>query len=412
MMLPRPAALVLQHAGQRGLDRPVLRAHVQVQREVPFLVGRLQHRAVVDEAGAVEQHVDRRHGVDHARDRLLVQDVEGHATHARHALEAVQQLGVDVGRPDLRAFRGQRQRAGAPDSLSGRRHQRRLALQSHCTSSRVGNIPMQGAARGVDSNWPDHLSSQERGRINPMPLQAVEPNRLYRQIAEQLRGLIAGGEFVAGPGCRRNATWPSSWAWRPSVREALIALEVEGLVEVRTGSGIYVLPPARPPRRRGQSAGGRLGAAGTDARARTGGRRGGRSGRAQRTARADRPDRRARADDGDVAAGMVPRESDQAFHLAIASACRQRSAVRHGAGLVGRAARHPVHPPGRLLREPGPPGTTPWPNTGALEAMRSHSPVAARAAMQLHLGKAYLQDTARAGAAPIDPDAQHEPEPI
>ncbi len=27
---------------------------------------------------------------------------------------------------------------------------------------------------------------------------------------------------------------------RPSVREALIALEVQGLIEVRTGSGIYV----------------------------------------------------------------------------------------------------------------------------------------------------------------------------
>ena len=30
---------------------------------------------------------------------------------------------------------------------------------------------------------------------------------------------------------------------RPSVREALIALEVEGLVDVRVGSGIYVLGP-------------------------------------------------------------------------------------------------------------------------------------------------------------------------
>ncbi len=31
---------------------------------------------------------------------------------------------------------------------------------------------------------------------------------------------------------------------RPSVREALIALEVEGRVEVRTGSGVYVLGPS------------------------------------------------------------------------------------------------------------------------------------------------------------------------
>ena len=31
-----------------------------------------------------------------------------------------------------------------------------------------------------------------------MPLQTVEPKRLYRQIAEQLRSLMAGGEFTPG----------------------------------------------------------------------------------------------------------------------------------------------------------------------------------------------------------------------
>ena len=80
-----------------------------------------------------------------------------------------------------------------------------------------------------------------------MPLQTVEPRRLYRQIAEQLRGLIAGGEFVAGarlPAERDLAR--QLGVSRPSVREALIALEVEGWVEVRTGSGVYVLErPAR-----------------------------------------------------------------------------------------------------------------------------------------------------------------------
>ncbi len=39
---------------------------------------------------------------------------------------------------------------------------------------------------------------------------------------------------------------------RPSVREALIALEVEGWVEIRTGSGVYVL--ARKPRSRASKA--------------------------------------------------------------------------------------------------------------------------------------------------------------
>jgi DNA-binding FadR family transcriptional regulator len=75
-----------------------------------------------------------------------------------------------------------------------------------------------------------------------MPLQTVEPQRLYRQIAEQLRALIAGGEFA--PGSRLPAERDLAKQFgvsRPSVREALIALEVEGWVEVRTGSGVYVL---------------------------------------------------------------------------------------------------------------------------------------------------------------------------
>ena len=32
-----------------------------------------------------------------------------------------------------------------------------------------------------------------------MPLQAVEPRRLYRQIADQLRQLISAGEYQPGP---------------------------------------------------------------------------------------------------------------------------------------------------------------------------------------------------------------------
>ena len=74
-----------------------------------------------------------------------------------------------------------------------------------------------------------------------MPLQTVEPQRLYRQIAEQLRALIKQGEFAAGtrlPAERDLAK--QLGVSRPSVREALIAMEVEGWVEVRTGSGVYV----------------------------------------------------------------------------------------------------------------------------------------------------------------------------
>ena len=82
-----------------------------------------------------------------------------------------------------------------------------------------------------------------------MPLQTLEPRRLYRQIADQLRDLIAKGEFAIGD--RLPAERDLSRALgvsRPSVREALIALEVEGWVEVRTGSGVYVQGDRRPQR--------------------------------------------------------------------------------------------------------------------------------------------------------------------
>lgn len=75
-----------------------------------------------------------------------------------------------------------------------------------------------------------------------MPIQAVETQRLYQQIAEQLRQLIVAGEFA--PGCRlpsERELASQLGVSRPSVREALIALEVENWIEVRTGSGVYVL---------------------------------------------------------------------------------------------------------------------------------------------------------------------------
>jgi DNA-binding FadR family transcriptional regulator len=82
--------------------------------------------------------------------------------------------------------------------------------------------------------------------VNPyfpsMPLKTLEPKRLYRQIAEQLRTLMTKGEFKPGerlPAERDLAK--QLGVSRPSVREALIALEVEGWVEVRTGAGVFVL---------------------------------------------------------------------------------------------------------------------------------------------------------------------------
>jgi DNA-binding FadR family transcriptional regulator len=74
-----------------------------------------------------------------------------------------------------------------------------------------------------------------------LPLAAIEPRRLYRQVADQLRQLIADGEYPVGgrlPTERELAE--KLGVSRPTVREALIALEVEGRLRIRVGSGIYV----------------------------------------------------------------------------------------------------------------------------------------------------------------------------
>src|SRR5512137_2036057 len=80
-----------------------------------------------------------------------------------------------------------------------------------------------------------------------MPIQVVEPRRLYRQIADQIAALIRRGEYR--PGARlppERDLAKNLGVSRPSVREALIALEVEGFVEVRVGSGVYVTGSRKP----------------------------------------------------------------------------------------------------------------------------------------------------------------------
>jgi DNA-binding FadR family transcriptional regulator len=79
------------------------------------------------------------------------------------------------------------------------------------------------------------------GAVGSMPLQAIESHRLYRQIADQLSGLIQRGEFSRGerlPSERDIAA--QLGVSRQSVREALIVLELSAIVEVRVGAGIYV----------------------------------------------------------------------------------------------------------------------------------------------------------------------------
>ena len=79
------------------------------------------------------------------------------------------------------------------------------------------------------------------GPRGTMKLQAVSNRKLYIQIADQIRDQILVGAVEAGrqlPSERDLAV--SLGVSRPTVREALIALEVAGFVEVRVGVGAFV----------------------------------------------------------------------------------------------------------------------------------------------------------------------------
>jgi GntR family transcriptional repressor for pyruvate dehydrogenase complex len=86
----------------------------------------------------------------------------------------------------------------------------------------------------------------------PPQLKHVEPRRLYQQIADQIRELIQQGGFEGGTRLPPERDLAQQLGVsRPSLREALIALDVEGTLEIRSGSGVYVSNPPpldRPPK--------------------------------------------------------------------------------------------------------------------------------------------------------------------
>ncbi|MBU3023783.1 FadR/GntR family transcriptional regulator [Aestuariibacter sp. A3R04] len=72
--------------------------------------------------------------------------------------------------------------------------------------------------------------------------------RLYLQIAEKIVLLIGQGEYPVGsrlPAERKLAE--NFEVSRPTIREAMIALEVSGTVEIRPGSGVYVIAKEASP---------------------------------------------------------------------------------------------------------------------------------------------------------------------
>lgn len=74
-----------------------------------------------------------------------------------------------------------------------------------------------------------------------LELQTVKSDRLYVKVAEQLKKQITNKVIKPGerlPSERELAD--QLGVSRPTIREAMIALELSGVIEIRTGSGIYV----------------------------------------------------------------------------------------------------------------------------------------------------------------------------
>ncbi|HXH15976.1 MAG TPA: FadR/GntR family transcriptional regulator [Sphingomonas sp.] len=69
----------------------------------------------------------------------------------------------------------------------------------------------------------------------------VPNDRLYQRIARKIFDQLASGKFAIGDRLPAERELTVEYgASRPAIREALIALEVQGFIEVRVGSGAYV----------------------------------------------------------------------------------------------------------------------------------------------------------------------------
>jgi DNA-binding FadR family transcriptional regulator len=219
-----------------------------------------------------------------------------------------------------------------------------------------------------------------------VPLTAVGNTRLYRQIAEQLSTLIASGEYP--PGARLPAERDLAAAMgvsRASVREAIISLEVAGLIEVRVGTGIFVVrQPAR-----GVSVGADAGPGPFEllaARSLVEGEIAALAARDAKRADIDALDAAIETMEANVDDFAIREETDKAFHLALASATRNGALELVVDGLWGQRAelwgrmQYHYHTPELAL-------TTIRDHRAIAKAVAAHDPAAARAAMHRHLAR-------------------------
>ena len=222
-----------------------------------------------------------------------------------------------------------------------------------------------------------------------MPIQTIEPRRLYRQIADQLRTLIAAGEFALGSRLPPERDLAAQLGVsRPSVREALIALEVEGLVEVRMGSGIYVMaqePTA--PRRAVESALGPFDI--IRARQLIESELAAVAARHKPALALKRMRAAVKLMEEDIARGVMPLRGDRDFHLALAEASDNAALVRVISDLFEERKNPLFEQLGRHFENARTWRHAVTEHRAVLRAIAAGDVAGARAAMRAHLGNSH-----------------------
>lgn len=217
-----------------------------------------------------------------------------------------------------------------------------------------------------------------------MPFQAVASQRLFQQVAEQIVGLIRSGELA--PGSRLPAERDLSkklGVSRPVVREAMIALEISGFVEVKTGAGSYVSD--------GTPRIGELGDAGTSAFELLAARRVLESEIAAAAAETASANDIARLDEAlawyrrEYLKGEDSFEADRAFHLGVAEATGNSVFLRMVELLWGDMRGRIFNRLGELTKNSNKIRTNMADHEAIRDCIAAHDSAAARRAMQSHI---------------------------
>ena len=207
--------------------------------------------------------------------------------------------------------------------------------------------------------------------------------RLYKEIAARLVDQIRSGAYAVGARLPAERDLAAAFdVSRPVVREAIIALEVSGLVEVRVGSGVYVLSSSGEE----QVPAGDVSAIElTEARLLVESEVAALAAAQITDEELDELDGLVRRIEEENRPGVGKEDADAAFHLAIAKATRNSALVEtverlwdlrrtsREAALLHEKARHANIKP--VVEE----------HSAVLEALRSRDPSRAREAMRAHL---------------------------